>query len=163
MPTSPTWEDTVEVPTWDSTQETQPRWEDTTDLSSELSKPSPARFDLSISITGQPDIPGTTPSVSAHVPETFMETVNEQLGVVGDVAKAIPADVAWTLSRNFQNIFKDDKGAGNFMAALKGEPLPIDEVISDSAQYSKERGEFPTEAAIGQLSQDLAATAPLIL
>jgi hypothetical protein len=80
-----------------------------------------------------------------------------------DLTRAGVADVAFALTRNFQNLFKADPGGGNIQAVFKGEPLPIDEAIGMAAQESADRGEFPTAAAAAQLSQDIAATAPMML
>ncbi len=94
----------------------------------------------------------------------------------GNVARAIPADVAAGLS-----VFKRPPGqpstlfpsptaiagavqknlpaaaeaSGNIPAALSGEAMPIDEILSAASKEDK------TAATIGKISQGLAATAPM--
>src|SRR6185369_5351226 len=95
---------------------------------------------------------------------------------VSNVARAIPADIAAGMS-----VFKRPEGqpstllpspaaiggairknlpaaaeaSGNIPAALTGEQLPIDEILSSAAKDDK------TAATIGKISQGLAATAPM--
>ena len=101
-----------------------------------------------------------------NLPRNTWDTMNKVSEVGGNIARAGVADIADTLSRNFQNVFKshpDIGGEGNLFAYFNREPMPIDKALSMAAQDAVDRGEFPTEAAVGKLSQDLTATAPLIL
>lgn len=97
---------------------------------------------------------------------------------LGNVARAIPADVAAGLSllkrpeNQPQTLFPSPTAiagaisqnmpyaietAGNIPAALAGEPLPIDKTLSEAATES-----VPA-ATIGKISQGVAATAPMAI
>jgi hypothetical protein len=85
--------------------------------------------------------------------------ITERLGTpmkyIGDVSRAIPADVAAGVSGNTEY-------AGNLPAAIMGKPLPIDTALDEAARESALQGGNGWESTLGNVSQDIAATAPLL-
>jgi hypothetical protein len=100
----------------------------------------------------------------------------EAWGALGNIARAIPADVASGISllkrpenqsKNLwpsipavagamrENMPYSVQAAGNIPAAIMGEPLPIDKTISEASSES-----IPA-ATVGKISQGIAATAPM--
>jgi len=77
--------------------------------------------------------------------------VNRALSYAGNVARAIPADVAETKagSEPYYELH-------NLAAAALGEPLPIDEKLKEAS------ADAPTWATVGKISQGIAGTAPML-
>lgn len=191
MPTEtlPAWDETISpesetLPAWnDTSEEKLPAWNDTQPHVEPIGQMPPSRFgpaeppqtildeNLRQNLA-EPQLPANPmielepsmrhPELSTEAPNIRPLTLGENFALAGEVSRAVPADVAYTLSRNPQNLFQPGEGMGNVTSALQGERLPIDAVIEQAAEGAQERGEFPTAAAIAQTSQGLAATAPLL-
>lgn len=78
------------------------------------------------------------------------------LNYAGEVARSIPADVA-------AGFAGDPEHSGNVPAAIMGDNLPIDTALDEAAQESAYQGGNGWESTLGHVSQDAAASAPLLL
>jgi hypothetical protein len=87
----------------------------------------------------------TAPATGALAP------VNRALTYTGNIARAIPADVAETIAGN-----EPYYELHNLAAAALGEPLPIDEKLKAAS------ADAPTWATVGKISQGIAGTAPML-
>jgi len=105
------------------------------------------------------------PREGAFANALFNEAPAAALTYVGNVARGAVADAAVgirTLGENTTEARKTSvESSGNLPAAIMGKPLPIDQTLGEAAKEAADRGEFPTAAVTGQLSQGLAAMAPL--
>lgn len=90
-------------------------------------------------------LPGNDPEGNA---EEFLSGPGRAMTYAGNVARAIPADVA-------AGMRADPSVSGNIPAAVTGQPLPVD------AQLKLASEDSPVAATVGKVSQGLAATAPL--
>lgn len=88
------------------------------------------------------------PQLSIYEEPTF---ATKAMSYPGNVLRAIPADIAETVSGN-----EPYYELHNLAAAALGEPLPIDEALRDASSESK------TWATVGKISQGLAGTAPML-
>jgi hypothetical protein len=77
------------------------------------------------------------------------------LEVGGRLSKATIGDIAAGMRAS-------PEFSGNIPAAIRGEELPMDISLSDAAQEAKFRGEKPTAATLGRISEGVAETAPMI-
>lgn len=94
------------------------------------------------------------PREGAFTQALFKEAPAAAAAYVGNIARAIPADLA-------AGFRADPEQSGNIPAAITGSPMPIDKALGEAALEDAQQGNFPTSATVGQVSQGLAAMAPL--
>lgn len=105
------------------------------------------------------------PREGAFTQALFNEAPAAAMAYVGNVARGAVADVAVgirTLGETKKEAIKTSvESSGNLPAAIMGETLPIDRTLGEAAMEDAQQGNFPTSATVGQVSQGLAAMAPL--
>lgn len=96
--------------------------------------------------------PITAPIVAYKaLPKTVKEPVEKALGYAGNVVRAIPSDVAETVSGT-----EPYYELHNLAAAALNEPLPIDKLLAEAST------DAPTWATIGKISEGIAGTIPMM-
>jgi hypothetical protein len=146
---TPTWDETVaEIPSW---EETSPV-EKTASATPETFQPSQRALESGLEAYAKANAGYTFPAFpeKGNAAEPIAKAANKALQYAGNVARAIPADVAETISGS-----EPYYELHNLAAAALGEPLPIDEKLKEASN------DAPVWSTIGKISQGIAGTAPM--